>query len=303
MITKQALQKALKDTGFTLLELLIVMSILVVVAGATFAALGPLDKKMAKGRSTFDLGAIDRGVRLFKVVTGDYPQELDLLTLSDTTVGDVSGSAAVTASAGGFCSRMPAELEGSDGNQATSDGKLHFFKATSRIVAAFSEAGIDTVRGILTADDSSEVDTPNLAYHDAPTGVGSEVAIVPDLVLPIIKSKNLGAADSGLLQAITGFEPDVTHLVVVLGLGNSSSIVSDYGGVNSAFFSEAPSDSDVGGSEYGRFLLLFHVGSDSDDSDTIEDSEIFSSVVFVGAIDATGDWLEEQFKAAFESKE
>lgn len=298
----QAYSRAVVRAGFTLLELLIVMSILVVVAGATFATYGPLNNKMAKGRSTFDLGAIDRGVRLFKVVTGDYPQELDLLTVNDTSVGDISGSAAVTASAGGFCSRIPDELEGLDGDQATSDGSLHFFAATGAVVNAFAEAGMDTVRGISAAADSGEVEVPNLVHNDPPSGVGTSVAIVPNLVLPIIKSKNLGAPDSGLLQAITGFDADVTHLVVVLGLGNNASIVSDSGGVNSAFFSEAPSDGDVGGSEYGRFLLLFHVGSDLDGSDTVEDSEILPSVVFVGAIDATGNWLDEQFKAAFESK-
>ncbi len=261
-----------------------------------------LDENMAKGRSTFDLSAIDRGVRLFKSVTGDYPQDLDLLTLSDTDVGDVSGTLAHTATAGGFFSQLPRELVGMDGDRTTSDGHLHFFRATPSIVNALAEVGIDRVRGIPTANDLGEVEIPNMAYSDPPNGIGTTMAIVPNLVLSIVESKNLGASDSGLLQGITGLDPDLTHLVIALGFGNDSSLVSKSGGVNSATFSQAPSDSDVSGSEYGRFLLLFHVGSDTDNSDTIEDGEIFSSALFVGAVDATGDWLEEQFKAAFESK-
>ena len=291
-----------KDLGFTLLELMIVISILAVVGGATLFTYERLDENMAKGRSTFDLAAIDRGVRLFKAVTGDYPQDLDLLTLSDTDVGDVTGITASTATTGGFFSQLPRELEGLDGNPATSDGHLHYFKATASIVTALAEVGIDRVRGISSANDTGEVSIPNLSYNDSPTGIGAELVIVPDLVLSIVKSKNLGAADSGLLQGITGLDPSVTHLVVALGFGNNSSMVSHSGGVNSATFSHAPSDSDVESADYGRFLLLFHLGSDIDRSDTIEDAEIFSSALFVGAVDATGDWLEEQFQAAFDSK-
>ncbi len=291
-----------REAGFTLLELVIVLVVLAVVSGAAIASYGNLDGKMAKGRSAYDMSAIDRGLRLFKVVSGSYPDELDLLTLSDTAVGGVESTSAVTANAGGFFSHVTDELGGADANKATSDGILHFFPATAAIVNSLAEGGIDTVRGIPIANDSGNFEIPNRAFNDAPLGGGSEVAIVPGLVLSILQSKNLGAADSGLLQAITGLESDVTHLVLVLGLGNDASIVSDTDDVTSASFSEAPFDSDVGSSDYGRFLLLFHLGSDLDASDTIEDSEIYPEVRFVGAIDATGDYLEEQFKAAFDGK-
>ena len=288
--------------GFTLLELVIVLAIIAVVGGAALFTYGRLDEKMAKGRSAFDLSAIDRGVRLYKNVTGNYPDNLDLLALSDTRVGDVVGISPATATAGGFVSILPRELEGFDGNAATSDGHLHFYPATSAVVEALSQVGIDRLRGIASTDENGELEVPNIAFSDPPAGIGSEVAIVPSLVLSIIKSKNLGATDSGLLQAITGLAPDVTHLVVVLGLGNSASIVSNSGGVNSTTFAEAPFDSDVASSEYGRFLLLFHLGSDTNNSNTIDDTEIFETAIFVGAVDATGNWLEEQFKAAFDEK-
>ena len=302
MRTTETEKRTEGEGAFTLLEFMIVIAIIAAIGGAAVYTYDRLDENMAKGRSTFDMAAIDRGVRLFKAVNGDYPQDLDLLTLSDTLVGDVSTVGPSVATTGGFFSQLPRELKGLDGDRTTSDGYLHFFKASSAIVNALAEAGMERVRGIPSANDLGDARPPNLAYNDPPTGVGTEVPITTDLVFSIIESKNLGAPDSGLLQAITGLDPDVTHLVVALGFGNNSSMVSHSGGVNSAGFSNAPSDSDVDSSDYGRFLLLFHLGSDADLSDTIEDSEIFPSALFIGTVDATGNWLEEQFKAAFDSK-
>ncbi len=288
-----------RTRGLTLLELVIVMAILLVLSGVAVVTYDRLDKKMAKGRATFDLSAIDRGVRLYKAVTGMYPQDLDLLTLSDTAVGGVIGVGPVTATAGGWFSGLTRELEGADGDAATSDGSLHYFPATTAIVSAFREVGVESVRAISSIGEQSGYEVTNLAYDSFPNGVGGQLTLAPGLVLPIIESKNLGASHSGLLQAIAGLDPLVTHVVVALGLGNNASMVSPVGGVDSATFAEAPYDGEVGSAEYGRFLLLFHLGSDTNGSNTVEESEIFSSALFIGAIDASGDWREQQFREAF----
>ena len=295
-------KKPANNRGFTLLELVIVIAILAVIGGAALVSYDGLDTKAAKSQATFNLAAIDKGVRLFKVVTGDYPENLDLLTLSDTTVGDVTGDAAATATAGGFFSRVTRELEGTDANKATSDGSLHFFKATAAIADSFAEAGIEQLRGIALADDTADIEIANRAFDDPTSGVGADVAVAADLVLPILKSKNLGAADSSLLANITGLDSDTTHLVVALGLGNNSTIVSDTVNVNSASFSEAPFYSDVASTEYGRFILLFHVATDTNDNDEIDDAEVFSSVRFVGALDAEGNWLDQEFSDSVGNK-
>jgi len=289
--------------GFTLLELVIVIAILAVIGGAALVSYDGLDQKAAKSQATFNLAAIDKGVRLSKVVTGDFPNGLDLLTVSDTTVGDITGNTAATATAGGFFTRLTRELEGADANNATSDGSLHFFATTTSIADAFAEVGITTVRGITDANDTATAfDIANRAFDASPTGVGADVNVAAGLVLPIIKSKNLGAADSSLLNSITGLDAATTHLVVALGLGNNSSIVSDDINVNSANFSEAPFYSDVASTEYGRFILLFHVASDGDANDTIEAGEVFSEARFVGVLDAEGNWLDQEAADAVGTK-
>ncbi len=302
MKTQNKPSKTSRNQGFTLLELVIVIAILAVIGGAALVSYDGLDQKAAKSQATFNLAAIDKGVRLFKVVTGDYPDALDLLTVSDTTVADVTGNAAVTATAGGFFTRLTRDLEGADGNKATSDGSLHFFSTTAAIADAFAEVGIENVRGIPNASDTDAVNIANRAYDDATSGVGANVAISAGLVLPIVKAKNLGAADSSLLENITGLASETTHLVVALGLGNNSTIVSDNVNVNSANFSEAPFYSDVASTEYGRFLLLFHVASDADANDEIEDGEVFSQAKFIGVLDAEGNWLDQEVADAVGTK-
>jgi prepilin-type N-terminal cleavage/methylation domain-containing protein len=65
--------------GFTLLELLVVIAIMATVAGGLLVSYDGLDGKAEKGQATFNLAAIDKGIRAFKVVSGSYPDNLDNL--------------------------------------------------------------------------------------------------------------------------------------------------------------------------------------------------------------------------------
>lgn len=285
--------------GFTLIELVIVIAILAVIAGAVSQAYSGLDERANRSQAAFNMKAVDKGVRTFRVVNGVYPNNLDLLTVSDTAVGSVVGNGAATATAGGFFTPLTRELEGSDANKATSDGLLHFFPATAAIADALAESGITSVRGVVDANDiPTAFEDPNRGFDRAPSGVGADVAVGTGLVLPIVQSRNLGAADSSVLQEITQLDSDTTHVVVALGLGNNASIVSDEVSVNAANFSDAPFYGGVASSEYGRFILLFHVASDTDGNDTIEDGEVFNSATFVGVLDSDGNHLDRQVRLA-----
>lgn len=295
MNIRQAKRNSQARKGFTLIELLIVIAILAVLAGAVSQAYSGLDTRASRAQAAVDMKTIDKSIRMFRIVNGVYPNSLDLLTVSDTTVGSVVGNGEATATAGGFFTRVTRELEGNDGDKATSDGMLHFFPASDAIANALADAGITTVRGVANANDTATAfDIPNRAFDDAPAGVGADVAVSAGLVLPIVRSKNLGAANSADLQEITQLDPDTTHVVVALGLGNNSSIVSDEIGVNAANFSEAPYYGGVGSSEYGRFILLFHVASDTNGNDAIEDGEVFNTANFVGVLDSDGNYAEQQ---------
>ncbi len=288
-----------KQSGFTLLELVIVIAILAVIGGAALVAYDGLDKKAAKSQATFNLAAIDKGVRMSKVITGNYPDDLDLVVQSDSTLADPTGTTAVSADTGGFFSRVPRSIEGTDNDQSTGDGLFSMYALTAEMVTAFDEVGIDSVRGITIANDTAAISLANRAFDAAPTGVGTEAAVATGLVVPIIKTQNHGAANSNDLAAITGLAADTTHIVVALGLGNNSSIVSDDVTVNSGNFSEAPFYADLASTEYGRFYLLFHIASDTGGTaDEIDANEVFSEARFVGVLDAEGNWLDQEFADA-----
>lgn len=288
-----------KQDGFTLLELVIVIAILAVIGGAALVAYDGLDSKAAKSQATFNLAAIDKGVRMSKVITGNYPDDLDLVVQSDATLADPTSTTAVSADTNGFFTRIPRSLEGMDNDATTADGLFSFYPLSAEMVTAFDEVGIDSFRGIVAASDTATaIDLANRAFDAAPTGVGAEVAVSLNRVVPIIRTQNHGAANSNDLAAITGLPSDTAHIVVALGLGNNSSIVSDDITVNSANFSEAPFYSDLASTEYGRFYLLFHIASDGDANDTIEAGEVFSEARFVGVLDAEGNWLDQEFADA-----
>jgi hypothetical protein len=76
--------------------------------------------------------------------------------------------------------------------------------------------------------------------------------------------------------------------------GNNSTLCAGSGVAGS--LSEAPFYTKVAKNEYGRFLLLFHLGSDVDAvADDVQQDEIFPKARFLAVLDTRGDWLDEEF--------
>lgn len=309
--------------GFTLLELLVVVAILAAIAGGLLVAYDGMEAKAAKGQATFNIAAIDKGVRAFKVVTGSFPNELDsLLTDGLSAVTCAAGTsctatAATAAGAGtagsGFYAGLHSNLQGADGSVLTAEGKLGLYALDAADVTALANAGVTSLRQIDDATNAVGV-IPNRDFDDLPRGKGLVVSpLVAGSVVPVVESEGLGAAASpggciapfngacNRLNDITGLVPAIQHIVVALGVGNNSSIISDATGASAAHFSEAPFYTDVRKDQYGRFLALFHLASDNGagggiaDDGIITPGERFSTARFVGIIDSKGDWLDEEY--------
>lgn len=272
-----------KQGGFTLLELLVVIAIMATLAGSLLVSYDGLQGKADKAQATYNLAAIDQGVRTFKVVTGDFPNRLDNL------IDDGATAAALFT--------LPKKLK----------GKISSHTLTASGLSSLEGVGIDTVRLI---NETNNVETevgdlsiPNRAFDDADRGlgenltlaVGSKVAVVEFLGSTDLDG-GLANTDSARLRDIAGLDATLPHLVVALGVGNNSTIVSSDSGANAANFSQAPFYGSVDEDEYGRFVALFHIATDDagDGFDEGEEGDFFGEAKFIGVVDTFGDWLDEE---------
>lgn len=74
-----------KQGGFTLLELLVVVTLLAILATGALVAYDSADEKAQSSRAASTIGTLDQGVRAFKAVTGAYPNQWDNLADPVTT--------------------------------------------------------------------------------------------------------------------------------------------------------------------------------------------------------------------------
>jgi prepilin-type N-terminal cleavage/methylation domain-containing protein len=304
-----------KQGGFTLLELLVVVAILASLAGALMVAYDGLGEKADSATASHSLAAIDQGVRTFRVVTKSYPNELDDLA--------VSATAGIT-------------LLGTEARE-----KFTGFQLSSDMVNSLTNAGVTRVRKIAAADNAlitnttatpaavSNPETPNWVFNLPAAGGISGGALTGPLALAspavagtstdivsIVANDAAGATtcadtntafdttvqtDAHRLTEMAGLRNDQCHVVVALGLGNNSTLISNEIGAHAAGFSEAPTYPKLGSREYARYLALFHVASDTTDptgllaADGIfSPNEVNGTAKFVGVIDTNGDPLDEE---------
>jgi hypothetical protein len=104
-----------------------------------------------------------------------------------------------------------------------------------------------------------------------------------------------GAApsDSSRLRDIAGLDETRGHVVVAVGIGNNSTLVKATNGLKGGL-SEAPLYTNVPKDQYGRYIALFHVATDTDDDGTFAAGEYLGTAEFLGIIDTKGDWYDEE---------
>jgi type II secretory pathway pseudopilin PulG len=71
--------------AFTILELLIVMSIIIILAGLTIATMGYVQTKSRRSRAEAEIAAISAALENYKADNGVYPSNLDTNGLDPTT--------------------------------------------------------------------------------------------------------------------------------------------------------------------------------------------------------------------------
>lgn len=246
---------ATRARGFTLIELIAVVAILVVLAGLVLPRIDSLQTKAAKGSAASDMRAVTRSIMTYKAMHNTYPNPWDsLLNGSNLWKSpDAKGPGLEPQLTGGFGSTSGSGFP----------TKLVVHTLTQKEVDSLSRTGISSVRDLA----SSSNGLPGDAFTNGTErslATGGKIAIV-NLAdgdgQGIWRGMFPGKTDTELFGASGPSSPDASSIagkgiLVALGVGPSNSTVGDtslnvpeYPNLNRNAF-------------YNRFLAVFYVRND-----------------------------------------
>lgn len=258
-----------KQKGFTLLELLVVVSILAILAGAAISALDGSEENAAQATTVHTMAALEDGFRIYNVrEKRTFPAGLDSLICSDGVDVTVAAPGANTLAAANNA------LLGGTSNVARIGGGITADMATDLIIVEVDDGymgrlvdnGLTSLRYVdagfcdQTADNSAagndtelvEVSKPNLIFSnynndssgDWNFGAGHEI----DLTVPL----------TAAIPMVFHTDPvslggEVEDVLTVLSIGPDSDLVGE-------IVARAPSDGNVGPDKYGNYSLVIKIG-------------------------------------------
>jgi prepilin-type N-terminal cleavage/methylation domain-containing protein len=268
-----------KQKGFTLLELLVVIALLAVIATGALIAYENVGDNAQAAAAANSAATIDRAIRTYKAVEGEYPNQWDNLAL------DVSGSNSAVpflpASALTF-------LGGWQSTGMTSNADL-------RIGQALAFSGIEEVQNIINADGLNGDVAPNRGHNESTNlnfaaekeflnDAGDAIDEFPNVISVI---PNKVCEEFGYPDATFGSTPfnsnelqnryadllegDECHYVVAIGFGGDAAAST---ALSNVAIAQSPTYALAGSvnpeEDYSRFIGLFLVGSEDEDTGEVE---------------------------------
>lgn len=262
-----------KEKGFTLLELLVVIALLAVIATGALIAYENVGDNAQAAAGANSAATIDRAIRTYKAVEGNYPNQWDSLATAD-------GSAVPF---------LP---------DATGTFAGLWSNATSAVALPVSTAlvnsGIEELQVILNTDPLADGIAPNRAHNestnsnaqeyeleDVVESDGADLAGWPDNI-SVIPNDICGSLDGYPTATFDGttatsnnlqnayadlLEGDECHAVVAIGFGGDAAAST---ALSNVAIAQSPTYGRQGvvdpNSEYSRFVGLFLVASEDEDA-------------------------------------
>ena len=284
-----------KVSGFTLLEVLMVVAMLAIVGGAIITSYGGLEDKAAKGSATHTIAAVEEAFRVFAATEGGLPDNLEtMLAATPTTAVYVAaeadnGAADASATGAAFCGILGSKIAGkftivdTDPSPLIAAGitKLRYLdlkgNGAGGVALDIKDAGGSTT----TVGNILDISIPQHAFEaprptDKNRGRGYYVNAAAGTSVPLAVW-NAGAA--GYNNVKVGANP--TAVLVGLGLGNASTLIGDGVFTNLA---HAPYYGNVAKHEYNHYVALIDIS--------------VSPAKLVAILDSRGDFLDEEFAEA-----
>lgn len=301
----------MKQKGFTLLELLVVITLLAVLAVGALVAYDGIGENAESTAAAFNAGSLDRAVRNYRAVEQAYPNQWD--NLAQPTTGEAAGG-----NASSFLADETKDVFGA-WNVAGSSSAVRdaFYNVVLNVW------GMDEIQHVFTTN-------PNVTpgkQHNEGSNVGNGTttgALETDFkdgefnyisIVPSVNGANPGAGcQVGGVSVSSTFEGATTglplaqrlnamndamgiercHLVVALGFGGDAASSTSR---SSASIVGAPSFSSKTinpANNYARYIGLFHVARTSDGASnvTIDQSDFFPRPKLIAFVDPAGNPID-----------
>jgi len=279
--------------GFTLLELLVVVAVMAVIAGAAMMSMSGQEEHAGQGVAMHTMQTLENATNQFEVTNKVFPNNLESLMCADSGVqttnglvvdansntpintiagdGDASGFAATTVRIFGGLSNA-AGIGGGLTNSFA--GKLNIESFPTDAATTLINGGLTTFRyAAYSACDDDETTAGSFETIDGAT-IGDTalnenplVQMIFDQVGTTVDGATPGGAGFPVTVDTAAVFPMVRYadptdigareddIIVVLGIGNSSDLVA--GG---QFLFKAPRDGNVGRDKYAHYSLALKVG-------------------------------------------
>ncbi|CAG0955022.1 hypothetical protein MTYP_00409 [Methylophilaceae bacterium] len=317
-----------KQKGFTLLELLVVITLLAVLSVGALIAYDGIGENASNVAAANNIKAADSAIRAFRVVENKYPNQWD-------NIANIGGESVGGAAA--FRSDATNAFFGQWNFGATAAA----FQQT--VALALDSVGINEFQSLTTGATFAKTTAPNLAFNESAPGLlggdpsdelefvvedGALSAVVYDGVavapyFAIVPSSSGGvtgdcqAGGQSLTQTFSGstadenralnlindnLDDDGCNLVLALGFGKDAA-GSTTG--SSVAISTAPTYTNgaiVNPSQhYARYMALFLLGSDDNEDGNITADEINSKPTLLAVVDTEGRIIDQAIAAGYTS--
>ena len=303
-------------SGFTLLELLVVVAIIAIIGGFAIGSFDGLEGQASTGAATGSLASIDQTVRTFKVTEGALPSNLESLmsatpgTFTGTGVDAVSDAAGTPAATSMLTTKLTGKFTATDLTDQQLANlidagvlRMRYTEALSEVTGPFpltlatpdAEGGTAIISGPI-----SDIDIPQHAFEaprpgGAPSGRNRGRGFQFDLPNPARAADGDAATPTALsgtelmVWNSTGYNNikvggDADSVLVGFGIGAASDVVGSGKFTNLA---HAPYYGKTAKNEYNHYVMLVDVGPATATS--------ASEARLVAMVDSRGDFLDEEF--------
>jgi prepilin-type N-terminal cleavage/methylation domain-containing protein len=313
-----------KQGGFTLLELLVVITLLATLATAALVAYEGIGENAQDAAASSNLLAAESSVRNFRAVTGKYPNQWDNLANlgGETTSGAQSLLAPKTREFFGqwnisnATSTNAVWVNVAKALNAVGIDELQTLQATSTFPSdvvpnlAFNESAPGVINpadeltfgvdGDATYDNATQT---SIAFSIVPSGAAGTctiggTTITQNFIGNAVDADNDGNADSKNLNLINDhLDDDGCHLVVALGFGKDVPGTTLDSPVAIAQAPTAGTANVNPANHYARLIALYHLGS-AENGTAIADGDIFPKARLIGFVDPEGRIVDQTLAGA-----